>query len=47
MSTLGLLRRIEDQAQLLADAQARGDFSAIEEAQAALDDLTDRLAEDH
>lgn len=46
MSTLGILRRIEDEAQLLADARARGDLAAVEEAQAKLDDLTDRLAQD-
>lgn len=44
MSTLGIIRQMEDQAQLLAEATARGDVAGVEEAQARLDDLTDRLA---
>ncbi|MDO3126496.1 hypothetical protein P5V43_05195 [Mycobacteroides abscessus subsp. bolletii] len=44
MSTLGIIRQMEDQAQLLAEATARGDVDAADKAQDALDELSERIA---
>lgn len=41
--SLGIIRQLEDQAQLLADALNTGDDDAAEEAQAQIDRLTELL----